>query len=476
VTRALGDEAQGTGLGADHVHAARRELLARGRLIPLGTRHHENRFTIQEMLDLERALISAAKALVARERTRADAPPPPENAVAALSSLNPEQRQAVERVIRGQGGLQVVCGMAGTGKSHTFGVARQFWEGTGLQALAACLSGKAASGLQESTGIEARTIHRLLAELADGDRFLDARTVVVVDEAAMVGTRHLFEIVRRCLAADAKLVLVGDAGQLQAIDPGGGFAALAAAHGAVHLTEIVRQRETWAREAVKDFAHGNTAAALAAFDSRGLVSVTPEADTAEARLLADWARDGLAELRGRIILAGTHEEVNRLNAMAQERCRDDGLLTAEGCRIGDDQVWAGDRILCLRNHLGLGVFNGDLGSVIAVQEGCLQVALDNGREVRVDPVAYPHLKLGYALTTHKAQGMTIEKAYVLTGRMQCRELTYVQASRARGITRFYVGGEDLGVVANRMQQARPKELATDVARTAGPVLAHELLP
>jgi ATP-dependent exoDNAse (exonuclease V) alpha subunit len=301
----------------------------------------------------------------------------------------------------------------------------------------------------------------------------DARTVLLIDEAAMVGTRQLRDVGVACAEAGAKLILAGDAGQLQSIEAGGGFAALSRHLGAATLTDIRRQRESWARQVVKDFAAGRAEAALDALDARGLVAVHDEQESAESRLLADWTRSALHEPHGKIILAGTNPEVARLNAMAQQARLKAGLLHGEALTIGEERLYLNDRVLFLRNSIAVGVFNGELGTVIQREGTTLTVAMDHPRQVTVDTGSYPHLKLGYALTTHKAQGMTAEEAFVLSGAMQNRELTYVQASRARETTRIYIGGEQLDEAARRMNRSLPKELASELSVNSG--LAHELL-
>ena len=172
-------------------------------------------------------------------------------------------------------------------------------------------------------------------------------------------------------------------------------------------------------------------------------------------------------------VAPLHAEVSRLNELAQKQRMAAGHVTGDPIPVGEERLHVNDRVLFTRNSLALSVFNGELGTVTAREGTRLTVAMDQGRTVTVDTLAYSHLRLGYALTTHKAQGMTTEQTYVLTGPLQNRELTYVQASRARGDTRFFVGSEGLQRTADRMARSQPKELASDLADD-GPVL--ELVP
>ncbi len=282
---------------------------------------------------------------------------------------------------------------------------------------------------------------------------LNPNTVLLLDEAAMIGTRQLVEIVHGCEKSGATLVLCGDSKQLQAIERGGSFAALTRRLGASELTEIVRQQDSWAREAVRDFANGNARRALGAYQIHGLI----REETGDAALVSEWK--DVSEPR--VILAGRVEEVSELNRLAQIERWKAGELSNMGVSLGAEQFFQGDRVLFTRNSKELGVMNGDLGMVSAITGSVLQIALDCQRTVAIDINQYPHLRLGYALTTHKAQGATFERTLVLTGPGQDRELTYVEASRASQETRWYLT-EDFDSTVKQMSQSNEKHLASDL--------------
>jgi ATP-dependent exoDNAse (exonuclease V) alpha subunit len=135
--------------------------------------------------------------------------------------------------------------------------------------------------------------------------------------------------------------------------------------------------------------------------------------------------------------------------------------------IGEQRLYEGDRVLFTRNRRALGVENGNLGTVDKIERSVLTVQLDKGRAVQLDLADYDFVQLGYACTAHKGQGVTIDRnAYVLAGgAMQDLHLSYVQASRAKEQTRFYVdrgeAGEDLAQLAEAMSRDREKQLAHD---------------
>ena len=134
-------------------------------------------------------------------------------------------------------------GMAGTGKSTLFAAAREIWEAQGLTVFGTALSGKAARGLQETTAIQSHTLHRTLWQIQHEALPFGSAAVLVVDEAAMVGTRQLAEVFEACLKHGATLVLCGDPKQLQPIELGGVFSELLCRHRMSELTQIRRQRE-----------------------------------------------------------------------------------------------------------------------------------------------------------------------------------------------------------------------------------------
>jgi ATP-dependent exoDNAse (exonuclease V) alpha subunit len=344
-----------------------------------------------------------------------------------------------------------------------FAVAAEVWRSQGRTPYGMALAGKAASGLAEATCIPSQTLHRTLNELRSGKLRLDAQSVLVVDEASMVGTRQLETLVAECQRTGATLVLCGDAGQLQPIDAGGPFAALLERYGAAELTEIRRQREAWARQAVKDIARGEAGTALSEFDRRGLLDQAEEPLAAIARLAAHWGHDGAAVPEATLMLANTNADVAALNALAQTQRLESGALAGSPVRFLTEEVYAGDRVVFTRNESSLGVFNGDLGAVVTADPKSVTVRLDRGLTVTVDPSVYPDCRLAYCLTTHKAQGMTTERSLVLLGGgMQDRHTSYVQVSRARDETRLFAA-EDLEDLERHMNRSRPKTLAVDQA-------------
>jgi conjugative relaxase-like TrwC/TraI family protein len=504
LVRRAAEEAQAMGIPASALrHLVKQELARSPEFVCLGRANGEIRYTTREMLALEKKLL----AQVGELKNLPSAPVAEQTIRSVEEPLSAEQKQALRHLTQSGGRVQVVSGMAGTGKTSTLRAAREAFEREGFEVVGTCLSGKAAEGLEEGAGIRSSTLARLIGmpevgfrgELDKGplDTLKDharqvrraaqgkstwpvepvrltPKTVLVVDEAGMVGTRQMERLTEKALAAGARLVLVGDEKQLQAIDAGGPFGSLGDRLGRATLTDIRRQREPWAREAVKQIAGGDARAALREYAGRGLVSVSEDRQEAMQTLVKAWKREGAGNPRDNLILASNNAEAGQLNRMAQAQRMVAGGLGKGALRVAGSDFHRGDRVLFTRNSKRYRVQNGSLGTVTEVDaaNGILTVKLDQGKLAVVPVQDYTHLKLGYALTTHKAQGATTENAYVLLGGpSQDRELSYVQASRARGTTRFYLdkleAGDDLRDLCKQLERSRQKNLSHDLLEQRG---------
>ena len=314
---------------------------------------------------------------------------------------------------------------------------------------------------------------------------LDSKTILVVDEAGMVGTRQLHRLMTEVERAGARLVLVGDDKQLQSIgDAGGGFSGLSKRLGYAELKEITRQRDAADRQAVYDLAEGNPEPALKSYSARGRLIVGEDrADTME-RLVADWHRDK-TDLKEKLILSSTNRQAATLNGLCQEERQRRGELGRECVTVqGGAEVHAGDRVLFRRNDKRFGVHNGDLATVIKVTTAdksarrpaeSVTVKLDSDEVVTVplseseSRSAYDanNLSLGYCVTTHKAQGASVENTYMfLYGAMTDAQMAYVQVSRARDKTRIYTTDDEAGPELSHLTQAMSRDRRKTMAHDA----------
>ncbi len=378
--------------------------------------------------------------------------------------------------------MVLVTGFAGTGKSHMLGAAREAWEEAGYRVRGAALSGIAAEGLANGSGIESRTLASWTWAWEQDRERLTARDVLVVDEAGMVGSRQMERVLAAVWEAGAKLVLVGDPEQLQAIEAGAAFRALAERHGVASLTTVRRQRDAWQQEATRELATARAAEALARYDAAGMVHEATTRETARAALIEQWDERRRARPEdSRMILAATRAEVQALNGMARERLRTSGELgedhmveTERGLR----GMAVGERVMFLKNERSLGVRNGTLGTISGIALGRLVIRLDEGdgrgqgREVVVELKDYAHLEHGYASTIHKAQGVTVSEAHVLATPHMDRHGSYVALTRHRERVSLHHAREDFTdrtALAERLGRERAKDTTLDYGREQSPV-------
>lgn len=474
--RKLAESAPSTGLGVGDIQQITSNCLAGNAVVRLGRVAGERRYTTQEMLHIEQDLMQRVERSKTQER-HAVSPRTIQKVCAAYPTLKPEQHNAIRHIMTQKGSIQVVEGWAGTGKTFMLNAARQAWEQSGYRVHGAALAAKAAGGLEEA-GIKSQTLHRFLHQIETAQTTLTVKDVVVVDEAAMVGTRQLASLVKHVEAAKAKLILVGDSKQLQPIEAGGAFQQIGDRLGRAELMEITRQDLRWMRQAVKDMIAGKAEEVLEAYAKAGQLDVQENWQEAKVQLVTKWATEGgVTTPQENIILAGSNLDVYALNQQAQAARQAAGTLGENTLLLNNTQFREQDRILFTRNNRALGVKNGQLGTIERIQGKTLTVRLDTGRLdggkhlqtgqealKQIHTGKYDHIQLGYGMTTHKVQGDTRQKSFVLMGgSMQDRELSYVQLSRSKGKTYLFTdkleAGDKLARLAKGMARSRQKGMA-----------------
>ena len=470
VLRLVAGEVESTGVGIATIRSAVSQALEnRNQIVRLGTVRGEERFATREWMALERRLVADARVLVSARRPVRDSVL--RDVLSRWESgpvqLSAEQREAVVHVAT-RGALGLVQGMAGTGKTTMLRAAREVWEASGFRVIGAALAAVAAERLQVGSGIPSRTIHGTMKLLRERRMWFDSNTVLVVDEAGMVGTRQMAGLVDAVSRAGAKLVLVGDTNQLPAIDAGSPFRALLDEHGGAWMSDIRRQQSLWMRGVIADLSRGSVAPALEGFSKRGLLFVGSSQQEACSRLVSDWKRAvSLSSLSETRILTATRVEALRLNlAVQRERIRGQEI-GGSAVSVGEVSFHVGDRVL-FRANSSL-VRNGNTGVVTFASEESrmMKVKIDGGQRVTINLDEYQDVQLGYAATTHSAQGSSVKHCLVLCSDiMQGRELIYVQASRAAVETRLYTdeatAGDNLAELTRKMERSSQNNMAHDV--------------
>jgi conjugative relaxase-like TrwC/TraI family protein len=429
----------------------------------------ERRFTTPELLKTEERLLAAAVGR-AGEQTAVASHAAVRAALGAHPTIGGEQAAVVRDVCQGGAGVAVVEGRPGTGKTYTLGVARHAWQLDGYKVIGTAPTGIATRCLGAEGFEDVATCDRLLAELdttaghrgrgrGDGDGpLLDARTVLVVDEAGMLGSRKLARLLDHAQHAGAKVVLVGDDRQLASIEAGGGFRGLRLRLGASVLRENRRQQQPWEHQALAAMRDGDVDQAVAAYREHGRLVAAETPGQLKQALLADWWQAFQHTIKDPaqtvVILARLRVEVDQFNTACQQLRAQAGHLGGGRLQVGDRSFAVGDLVVCGKNALRtLGVANATRGRITGIDptQRALTLRLEDGSHVTL-PRGYlderpswwlrgnPErrtLDLAYATTGHRAQGLTRERALVrVTGGEDANWLR-VQASRARQETRLY---------------------------------------
>lgn len=428
------------------------------------------RYTTREMIRLESEMARRSLWLSARE-THGVSKTVLEATFARHARLSEEQRSAIEHVAS-SALISAVVGRAGAGKTTMMKAAREAWELAGYRVVGGALAGKAAEGLEKEAGIQSRTLASWELRWKKERDTLDARTVFVMDEAGMVASRQMACFVEAVVKSGAKLVLVGDPEQLQPIEAGAAFRAIADRVGYAELETIYRQRDDWMRKASLDLARGRVGEAVGAYRLEGRVLGSELKAQAVEHLVADWNRN-YDPAKSMLMLAHLRRDVRVLNVMAREKLVERGIIgeghafrTADGIRQFD----AGDQIVFLKNEGSLGVKNGMIGRVVEAAPNRISVVVGEGdqrRQVSVEQRFYNNLDHGYATTIHKSQGATVDRVKVLASLSLDRHLTYVAMTRHREDLSVYYGRRSFskaGGLTEILSRMNAKETTLDYER------------
>lgn len=429
-------------------------------------------YTTKEVLETEQSIRATAEVLGRDDSNHGVEITSREKAKNNYSFLSNEQKQAIDDVTNNKR-LSIVVGFAGAGKSTMFKAAKEAWEDSGFKVRGIALSGKAAEGLENSSSIKSSTIHRMIYDLKVGQQ-LGKKTVVVMDEAGMVNNILMKQVVDIVERSGAKLVLAGDSEQLQPIQAGNPFRDISEMNGFTEISTIRRQKEGWQKEATYNLSQGQSARAMKAYADNGDIKLTETHQDAIDAVVSDYLKEtykhsNMAVLaHKRVDVTVMNQEIRKTLKIRGEIRNEIGVKTSTGKK----QFGIGDRLLCLRNHKGLGVMNGSLGTVMQtnVDNGLLFVKFDNGKSVEIDTNKYDSITHGYAMTIHKSQGVTVDHAKVLATRSFDKHLAYVGLSRHKESLKVYAGRdefEDIQVMANQFRRLNRQESIATFAKRHG---------
>lgn len=361
----------------------------------------------------------------------------------ANRTLTVEQARVVRAVATSGHGVSVVEALAGTGKTYVAGVLGSLYEAYGYRVIGLAPTARAARELTDEARVSASTIDRALIEVEQLGLELGDRSVILLDEAGMAPTRLTARLLEHAAGAGAKVVAIGDSGQLPSVLAGGWLQAVGERIGAVELTEVMRQRDAGERRALAALHHGLPDRYI------GWATVSDRIEVVGADQIADqavgeWVAAAAEQPSGQaVMICRDNDTRGRLNQLARTHRREAGELGAERC-YGATPIPVGDRVICRNNDARVGVDNGTRGTVRHVDGAKVVLETDSG-VVRELPASYvaDHVEHAYCLTGHGMQGGTVERAVVVASPQDLTAgWSYSALSRARGATRLLIADSD----------------------------------
>jgi conjugative relaxase-like TrwC/TraI family protein len=397
--------------------------------------------------------------------------------------LSPEQKQAVG-AITGPERLAVLIGPAGTGKGVVIDTAARAERTAGRDVIGVAVSGSTAERLGNDSpalGERTFTLDALVARANTGTMSVSRDTTVFLDKAGMVDHKRLDALTDLVERSGAKLVAIGDGKQLPSIGPGGMFDRLANHAPAAELENIHRTHDPAEQKAWQALRAGEPERAMAHYLSKGHLHLSDTRDQAAERAVQTWAAltEGRDIREVALIVDAANTEIDRLNARAQH-------LRAQRGELGNHEIplpgvhygiREGDLIAFTAQHRPRGqprVENGTRGQVSAIHDRGVTVTLDGSqRKIQLAGEHLESLRLAYAQHVYRQQGATVERSVVLTGGWQTsKETAYVEATRARHGTNWFIARDDLGDEGQDAGRITRLSRKMTNSRAQTPSLAH----
>lgn len=368
--------------------------------------------------------------------------------------LYEEQKKMVEYVLS-DGNLKIVQGAAGAGKSFSLERVKDILENRGYKVVGLAPTGIASENLNDNK-INTVTLDKYFFDKSHHIESIkiDQNTVVIVDEAGMVGSRKMHALLKEVLSLNAKLILVGDSEQLQSIDFGGAFQALKNKFGFIEMVDSTRQRVKWQKNAANFIRNGKVFEAISLYGANNNLVVKKDHSDIKHKLVEDYIHDTkTSPNKSEIILSFYNKDTLHINSLIHDEFKKEGKLNNSTTfklenrdkKIVEREFSVGERIVFLKNDRKFNVKNGSLGTILEINNNLfsknIKVLLDNKNIVEINTEKYKSIDYGYAITIHKSQGTTFDNAKVLVTENVDKKLFYVLATRHRENLNLYVSQE-----------------------------------
>ena len=461
------------------------KVLSSKRLINLGySVHGRETFTVKENYRKDIQLLELTSELSGRrginvhqkliDQTIAEVPKD--------YKLTEEQSHSLKHIAH-NGNLSCVVGYAGAGKSHSLKYVYELYKKKDIKVYGAAISGKVAQALESDTGMQSSTISSLLMSYGYQSKSLPEKgSVLVIDEAGMVGLDNMVKLMQLAKERDLKLVLVGDPNQLEAIDKGNPFKLISSEIGFATLKDIYRQLDAEDKKATINLAEGRIGNAIDHYNSKGNIHFESfdRIFVSAVDKYLDYVKAG--ELEQTLALAHTKKDVHQLNIDIRNN-----LIESNRMSIGNNidvsipkgflqknetqsrRFAVGEKILFLKNGRvseNEKVKNGLFAVITSIDKGVMSVRTlegeESSRDLKIDLSNYNSIDYGYATTIHKAQGATVKNTLLfVNSKGWNRNLTYVGMSRHKESLDVYVNNskyKDLDSLKRGLSSSSNKEL------------------
>lgn len=385
-------------------------------------------------------------------------------AIAGKYRFSEEQQRAfIGAVGRAQetakDGLVVIQGRAGTGKSYTLKAIQEAYSKDGYTVVGLAPTHVVAQDLKKDAGFEqAKTVHKMLFDHKNGRDVIEKGSVLVVDEAGMLGNEVMTELLHVAMRSRSKVILVGDDRQLSSVARGGMFGYVSHQFGAYTLTDVRRQEQSWQKEMAMQLGQGDTKSALYLLQDHDRIHWYQTEKLAMSSLVKEWAtQQQLDPDKDCLIITHTNTKVEAFNQEIHNYRHQQGQLgdTEYECLTKRGKTWSrinvsiGDRLQLTQTHKEpgkeLGLCNGMRGTLVEVKEQDNSYAFtmrqDNGQTVSFNPETFHGFTLGYASTVYKAQGKTLPSVLVYHDGQGSKSLSYVGLTRHQQDVHLFVAEE-----------------------------------
>ncbi|WP_108839742.1 AAA family ATPase [Orientia tsutsugamushi] len=390
--------------------------------------------------------------------------------IEGLANVSEEQKQALRHILLSTSGVRVLRGRAGTGKSYVLAKAHKLATNRGQKVIGIAPTHKAVSELRSKGYTEVYTVKGFLY---NRKKIFMQDSLIVVDEAGMVGTKAYAELFRVVRNNNCQLILAGDEKQLASIERGGMFEILSNIFGSHVLVNIRRQSENWSREAAMEFAESNILSGITLLRQNNCVRFDNTLQDSMSKLIYNWSLSKFKP-HEKLVITVRNKDVDILNSSIRSLLKANGTLKGTEYERSIDgrkkSYMAGDRIVFQKSYKDLQIQNSEFATLTSVSKNKFIAKTDTGKEVSFDPSEI-QFKHGYASTVYKVQGASIKDVYVLHNGVSNISSSYVAMTRHIKSLKLYCNNEATGSINSLINQlSRPNEKSASITLKT----AHDL--